>query len=472
MLRAQEVPSVGSSGLSRRSQRSLPPVEAPSRSGPPVRLRYVVLVGLLGSLGVWLYPRAHQAWRLHDLGVTLANHAACMVGPTGPALLRDGAARHDPAQLSELLRRRVVQADPGERPFAACATLADAFDVPVRARQAYTRTASEFAEHHGSQAKAGQFSVADFAFGDSDLERVAERAWPFVRDGHARLIVASAHAKEASHPAVSVVPKAGRGLPSSAYALRSTRKIGAGFLGVFGAGVNAETRVTYDGGITWIAGGREAASDLLDHCQVDPNGAAFSLSRTDAGRHVVLSQRSDAPPMAALLGEPEERLRSIACDERALVAVLGRREADDVHWRFRLCPFRRECRDLGLPPGLVLDHAAVDVTRIAGDTVLLVSRGGISRVSSSRDDGRTWAPLTVAFDAVGARWPAGAAPARLLTLGDHVLAFGRPFQESGSYALLVSSDHGAAFRAPAAESDTAVPGTLLGPLAARQLAPR
>lgn len=406
-------------------------------------MRYVLLVLVLFGAGAWIVPRGQSAWRLHNLGTTLADHALCMVGPTGPRLLRE-----HPGELGELLRLRVVLAAPDARPFARCAELADRLEISVRARQAYAQPAREFREYTGQADATAGFSIADLDFGRVAFEQLANQAWPFVRGAHLRLIEGSAHGKEALHPLVPPKPGFGRGLPTRGYVARATLVDGDTVVGAFGSGANARIVVSKDGGRTFTPGGRERASELLDRCLVDPGGPAFSLSRTDAGRHVVVSMDVDGPPTAALLGEADERVQRVSCDARALVAVLkpAAHGPATSSVRFRLCPLRHACRDLAAPPGLDLTDADVDIARVLGDTMVVAARGGITRVASSRDDGATWTPLTVAFDATSAGLPAAAAPALLLSVGDGVLLYGQPNRATGTYALLGSADHGASFR--------------------------
>src|SRR5688572_19274940 len=86
---------------------------------PPIRLRFVLLLGLLG-LAMWqLYPRLQAAFRLHEVTVATADYGLCMVGPTGPTLLRDR-----PRDFERLVRRRLVASEAAERPFQRCAKLA------------------------------------------------------------------------------------------------------------------------------------------------------------------------------------------------------------------------------------------------------------------------------------------------------------------------------------------------------------
>src|SRR5687767_7585259 len=63
------------------------PAEAPPT--PFIRIRTLLLLAVIGC-AAWIgYPRAVAAWRLHEAATKVANYAVCMVGPTGPALLRD-----------------------------------------------------------------------------------------------------------------------------------------------------------------------------------------------------------------------------------------------------------------------------------------------------------------------------------------------------------------------------------------------
>ena len=85
-----------------------------------------------------------------------------------------------------------------------------------------------------------------------------------------------------------------------------------------------------------------------------------------------------------------------------------------------------------------------------GTTVLAVTTRDIVRITSSRDEGRTWTPFYVAFDAaehpelrVDVR-----TPSHLLTIDGRVFLYGGANRVSQSYSVLVSDDHGASFRTP------------------------
>src|SRR5690606_21041056 len=135
---------------------------------------------------------------------------------------------------------------------------------------------------------------------------------------------------------------------------------------------------------------------------------------------IVLSQGPGAPPQLAALASDDEELAGISCDESALVAALVQPK-DSTGYRpirLRLCPFRRPCKDLPTPNmgGAKLYYPA-DVARIGGDTIIARTSGGVTRVVSSRDDGRTWTPWIVAFDSQSSQISAPA-PFRLLVVAD------------------------------------------------------
>jgi hypothetical protein len=90
----------------------------------------------------------------------------------------------------------------------------------------------------------------------------------------------------------------------------------------------------------------------------------------------------------------------------------------------------------------------LSAARARGATILAASRGGIVRVFSSRDDGRTWTPPVVAFDSVEAGSDSASVPARLLSLGDRVLLYAGAGRERPGYPVLASDDFGASWHAP------------------------
>src|SRR5262245_41975879 len=79
-------------------------------AAPPVRIRTVLAVALVAGLGAWVVPRGLAAWRLQTVATELADYALCMVGPTGPALIRDNVS-----EFQRLVRRRLVASAANER---------------------------------------------------------------------------------------------------------------------------------------------------------------------------------------------------------------------------------------------------------------------------------------------------------------------------------------------------------------------
>lgn len=445
-LRSPGARSVGARPpRSRQRPPSLHGMATGLRPEPSLRLRHLLLVGVVVALGAWLWPRGRAAFALHSLAVKKAEHALCMAGPMGPTLLRE-----QPAALEEVLRLRLIRSSPDARPFKACLTLADEIPMSHAAYRAHSQPARAFGEYLLGPTQETRASVADFEFSTSDVAKLSEQAWPFVRRGYLRLMVPSRHASEAVHPAAIPGPGLGRGLPASSFHYRSTLTEGDRVLGAFGSGANARTLSSRDGGVTWQAGGRDAASEIMDRCVADAEGRAFSLSLTESGRQVVVSQGPEAPPQASVLSEAGESVSAVSCDHSALVALLVQQaEAGGLRpVRLRLCPFRLPCRDLLGPDESEKLFFPADIARVSGDTILSRSYGGITRVTSSRDDGRSWSPWIVAFDAKSSGVPLALAPYRLLATEGFTLLFGRPAAADGSYLVLRSRDHGASFRAP------------------------
>jgi hypothetical protein len=152
-------------------------------------------------------------------------------------------------------------------------------------------------------------------------------------------------------------------------------------------------------------------------------------------------------------------------DERALVLAVRREDAE--HTSLVLCPFRGPCLPLRGPaeaPFEPLLASEMDVARVGGATVISVARRGIVRVASSRDDGRSWMPASVAFDAVEHPNLRASPPNRLFSLEGRLLLHGATERRSERYAVLVSTDQGASFRSlgTSAESDLPEPADRAG----------
>src|SRR5205085_831017 len=104
--------------ISASASASAPAPAARFLPAPPLKLRFILMLAL-AALGFWSgYPRMQAAFRLHDATVATADYGLCMVGPTGPTLIRDRDS-----DFQHLVRRRLIASGPTERPFHRCAKL-------------------------------------------------------------------------------------------------------------------------------------------------------------------------------------------------------------------------------------------------------------------------------------------------------------------------------------------------------------
>ena len=399
---------------------------------------------VLGSLVMWIWPRGLAAWKLHNQAVAYADYGLCMVGPTGPQLLRE-----QPQAFRELVRRRLISARPQDTPLLRCQSKAEEIGVKHRAYRVHGAPAGTFSEYKNTPGGAASATIADLDLSVSRLEALADEAWPFVRSDPGVLMKASSHAYEARHSSAPPALGSGSGLPAERHLYRSSAAYGDTIVVALGSGANARSLISKNRGVNWTTGGRKLNAEVRDRCVADDDGRAYTLSRTNDGKRIVLSHGPGAAPQVAVLSPVNQQIAGISCDESSLVAalVLDADETGHRPVRLRVCPFRRPCRDLRAPNlGGDKLYYPVDIARMSGDTILSRTSGGITRVSSSRDDGRSWLPWVVAYDRVssGDRSPA---PFRLLVAADDLLLYAGS-NAPVTYALLVSKDHGASFRAP------------------------
>lgn len=422
---------------------------------PPVRIRTLLLIFIVVGGLWWLYPRAVAAWKLHSEATTIANYGLCMVGPTGPSLLRD-----DPAEFRRLVRRRLVGAGAGDRPFKRCAHAARELTGSSRVERAHLATAWSFVEYggaaadHATQRDADRFSLADLRVTTRPLAELADRAWPFARSGYTGLVHPSIGAYEAIHPIELPRPRVGHGLPAWRARYRSVTPIKHGFLLAVGKGANLSVYKTTDDGVTWLPASLERpdVQGIAGRCAYAGGRHAFVFGLSKDGRFTtVTSLGSDEAPQTQALAPTDLRVFAASCDDDALVVALKPRGSRDV--TFALCAFRGACRPLGVPAfsGVAArPRFPVDVARVDGATVVAVAMRGVVRVTSSRDDGHTWTPYSVAFDVE--EYPdvhtSVKVPDRLLVIGHQVLLYGGAPKPSSSYPVLVSDDAGAAWRTP------------------------
>lgn len=411
---------------------------APDLPASPVRLRHVLLVGLLALFGSWVYPRAQAAWRLNGLAVALADYGACMVGPTGASLLRG----RQMDEFHALVRRRLVTAPAGEAPFTRCAPLARTITGAAGIEAAHRAAAFEFAEYGGNPRAAR--SLGELAVSPETVAVEAHRAWPIIR-GYSTLVATSLAAHEALHPVAPPEPARGRGLPSDRAHYRVARSTAEGVLVAIGAGANLGVFRSTDGGVTFQPAPRSAAAGMAERCPVGPDGRAFVLSGDGEGT-LAVSLVPGSEPRTARLASDSEELIAVACDDRVLVAATkpeGARRAVLRH-----CAFQGPCREMLSPDlgraDLGLDYP-LDLARISGTTVMALVMGNVVRVVSARDGGG-WTPPSVAYDGELHPLPAGRRPTRLLTVGRRLLLHGSGSRASDTYGLLYSDDQGASFR--------------------------
>ncbi|HKY36823.1 MAG TPA: hypothetical protein VJN18_12835 [Polyangiaceae bacterium] len=410
---------------------------------PPIRLRFVLLLGLVGLAMLQLYPRLQAAFRLHEVTVATADYGLCMVGPTGPTLLRDR-----PRELQRLVRRRLVASEAADRPFRRCAKLARSITGSVSVERAHGLTAGEFREHGGK----GAATLDELAVPTASLAQLSASAWPFVRGGYTQLMKPSLGALEAAHVPAPARPALGRGLPARAAIYRNVWREGTGYGLALGAGSDTALYVTSDRGLSFrpLARRGDVFERHAERCASLDGRRVYRLTpREDGSAQQVLFSLEAGEPVLSELSPIAERVLGSGCDEHGLVTLTADRER--LH--LRSCPFAGRCGELALPPLLVgASPHAVDIAKVKGTIVLSVAQEGVVRVVSSRDEGKSFTPPVVAFDV--AEYPElGAvrrAPLRLLALGERLLLYaGTAMGNSNDvYVVLASDDQGVSFRTP------------------------
>lgn len=414
---------------------------------PPIRLRTVVVLAIIGFGIWWSAPRASAAWALHSKATALADYALCMVGPTGPPLLRD-----NPAEFHKLVRRRVIAAQADDRPFEECARAASDVTGSVEIERAHRALAWSFTEYGAfdreGNPRRGDLSVASLTVTTRPVSELAKKAWPFVRTGYTKLVRPSLKAREAVHPVDLPVPSVGRGLAAWRAWYRSVGMRGDAYVVAVGAGANLSAYQSADGGKNFSLAPLSHTSGFAGRCGAGENWFRFALS--EGGDNInVISGGPEGETAPVALARAQAEVFSSACDDTTLVAGLKAKGKSDV--AVRICKHRGGCAPLELPafPGVgVRPRFPLDIARVDGVTVVAVVMQGIVRVTSSRDDGRSWTPYVVAFDAAAhpeVRTEV-TVPGRLLALGKRVLLYGGAEKPGQTYPVLFSDDYGASWR--------------------------
>jgi hypothetical protein len=424
------------------SVRPAPAVAPPAHAvpAPPLRLRFVLLLAVVALAISSLYPRVQAAFRLHDGAVAVANYALCMVGPTGPTLIRDR-----PREFQQLVRRRLIATEASARPFGRCAKLARSVTGSIEVERAHALTAAEFSEYSGRGT-----SVTGLGVSAAPLAQLARDAWPFARQGYTQLMKPSLGAAEAAHVPAPPKPALGRGLPARSSVYRNVWRDGNGYGLALGSGSDSALFVTSDRGVNFrpLARRGDVVELHAERCESQTGRKVYRVSpREDGGAQQVLFSLEAGPAMTSELAPISERIWGTACDERSLLALTADRER--LH--LRVCPFGGRCGEQLLPPAFAgATPAVVDIAKLKGTVVLSLVQEGVVRIVSSRDEGRTFTPAVVAFDAaeytelVTGRRP----PGRLLALGERLILYGGASKSADAYLLLASDDQGVSFRTP------------------------
>lgn len=423
--------------------------------GPGIRLRYVVLVALTGLLVASGYPRAKAAWKLHDQASALANYGLCMVGPTGPNVIRDGGD-----EFRQLLRRRLLSAEATDQPFAACKAL---YEQYFETKGDLTQTPASDFEEYGSPGPTSNASLSGFVPDVARLADLSTHAWPFHRKPYLDLVRPSTHAKEAPHPVEFPTPVLGGGLNPDG-ALYRTAWVGPGRAWVaVGHGVNLGLYESADGGQSWQRAALSAPG-IAEHagrCAGNDGQQSFTFEQED-GKLTVISLMGDDPVAKTTL-RIKATPRSSSCD-LATAVFIAEPDNEEESELAVLCQHGGRCGRLQVPATWI--SRGFDVAQVKEVTVIASVAGGVVRVRSSRDHGKTWTPATVALDAQSVGLPlADAKDVHLQPLGERLLLWVTGGGSQRSYPLVVSEDFGASFRG-------AEPRALPGQAASRATASR
>lgn len=389
-----------------------------------------------GWCGIGLVRQARAAFELHDAASKAANYALCMVGPTGPKLLREGTDEY-----VRLLERRIVAAGPRDRPFARCRALGEKLGF---SHALHELEASAFREYYDGAA--GDHHARELAFDRSRLDELASAAGIFAPASLDTLVVPERHAEEASHPREPVRPAVGRGLPPFRSLYRSAVSYGDSWIVEVGSGANAERLVSHDRGLHFERVAGRAEPGPSGPCAPSPEGAGFSIILSEAEETVLVSRSEAGSSRMTKLAGRHERVEAADCDGSGLLALLD--DTKSKVRRLKACSLEGVCSEVPLP---TLDTRPLagdlDIAWVGSDIILAVVEGRLTRVTTSRDRGQSWTPWVLAFDG-RELLPATSkgAPRRLLHVGDDVLLHGAS-ERGQPYLVLASHDHGASFSA-------------------------
>jgi hypothetical protein len=360
-----------------------------------------------------------------------------------------------------LLRRRLTSARPSDRPFEACAEHARHILGSVEAERAHRAPASSFVEYGGIAAdraahgSMSELTLDSLAVTTRPLAELARAAWPFVRQGYTRLVKPSLLAREAPHPMELPRPGIGTGLPSWRAHYAPVREVNGGMVVAIGAGANLSVYRSVDRGLNWRPASLRTpgVGRFAERCMAPNSERSFTLALGQGDRIDVVSHDENDGTRATPLAASGDDVFAVACDDSTFVAGVGREDhAKHMSVSLVICRFAGTCAAM-MPPSAGPDgllRYPFDLARVRGTTLLAIPMHGVVRVSSTRDDGRSWAPFSVAYDDTA--YPdvrvRQRIPTHLLALGDRVLLYAGGSQPRDTYSVLVSDDAGASWRAP------------------------
>jgi hypothetical protein len=199
---------------------------------------------------------------------------------------------------------------------------------------------------------------------------------------------------------------------------------------------------------------------IAGRCFGDDPHRTFNVG-LDSNNLRVTSAIDDSVTYTTDLPKGQTRVIGMACDDTAMVLALAGRATDEQAARdthgvvLFLCPHDGPCQGMPAPSlaqGFPLRYP-VDVARIRGTTVVAMTRHGIVRTASSRDDGATWTPFIVAFDreANAHGQNRSGVPDHLLVLKNQIILYAGSLKPGMTYPVLSSDDLGASWHPPLAQ---------------------
>lgn len=413
----------------------------------------MLLLGLASVSAAWWFPRAKLAWRVHDAATQAADYALCMAGPTGAVLLRD-----EPQRFWQLVRRRIVASSADEQPLLGCEALARELTGSDLVAQRHRASARDFVEWGTGE---GTLGLEELASQLPHLSEMAQGAWPFVRGSAALLMKPSLGAKEAIHPVETSAPSPLKGLTLGSSLYRARRVTERGWFVVTSGGADTRAYRSRDTGRTWVATSpwQAALQGAVNRCIDDSTELGFGVDALPGeGAIAVKYYDQDFKTGQAKVPRSFRSLRALACDQSAaLLLTTGGREP----WELWLCAADQPCRQLPSPPALHgLSVDGIDVARQKGANVIAISQGSLVRVTSSRDEGRSYTPLTVVVDRHEVRLQSTRAlrPAQLLSLPHALFLIQEPVGGGAPSLALVSRDQGASWNGWGADEPRPAPG--------------